>query len=310
MIAAHEEKSFVGWMRENSMMFTGDEYHFRLGVWLSNKRYVQQHNAGNSHFILAMNRLSHLTPSEYHSLLGYKNSGRNHKYSIINEKNAGSHPDSFDWRDHPGVIGPVKDQNDCGSCWAFSTIFGLESNWAVKHNAAYILSEQNLVDCCSSAAGCNGGFPADAWDWMIDEQGGKTMLEVDYPYTSQEGTCKWNKKKAAPPQVKGYVEVADCDENDLAEKIANLGPASIAIDASLYSFMMYQSGIYDDPKCSSMNLDHAVGCVGYGVENGAKYWIDRNSWGEMWGEKGYIRMARDKDNQCGVATEAFIAQVN
>jgi cathepsin L len=101
--------------------------------------------------------------------------------------------------------------------------------------------------------------------------------------------------------------VKEGSESDLQDKVANNGPVAIAIDASHNSFQLYSSGIYDERSCSATNLDHGVGAVGYGTDNGVDYWLVRNSWGTSWGEKGYIRMVRNKNNQCGEATMASVA---
>ncbi|EAY13303.1 Clan CA, family C1, cathepsin L-like cysteine peptidase [Trichomonas vaginalis G3] len=298
-IQSHEERSFLGWMRETGNIFTGDEYNFRFGVWLSNKRYVQEHNAANFGFTLAMNRLAHLTPTEYRSLLGYRSSKVERKVTKSNAVAA----DQIDWR-KKCVVNEVQNQGACGSCWAFSAIQAQESQYAIVFTQLWKLSEQNLVDCVKKCHGCNGGEMYMSYDYVIQNQKGKFMLETDYPYTARDGVCKFDASKAVS-QISRY-EWADLgNEDDLARKISSIGPASVGIDASLASFHLYSGGIYEDSACSMWSLDHGVGVVGYGSESGKNYWIVRNSWGSAWGEKGYIRIAKDKENMCGIATEAI-----
>ena len=297
----HEEKAFLQWMRQTNNLFTGDEYQTRFGIWLANKRLVQEHNK-KSTFKVAINNLAHLTPAEYQSLLGFKPelTGK-----VVKATKAGlKAPTSIDWREKK-VVNQVQDQGQCGSCWAFSAIQAQESAWAIKTGELLKLSEQNLVDCVNSCYGCNGGLMTNAYDYVIKYQDGYFMLEEDYRYSAVSGTCKFDRSKGVAP-IKSYIEIQSYSESDLADKVANYGPAAIAIDASNWSFQLYSSGIYDEPSCSAYNLDHGVGCVGYGTEGGVNYWIVRNSWGTSWGEKGYIRMVKDKNNQCGEATNAVV----
>ena len=300
MYHAHEEASFVQWMRESNNMFTGEEYKTRLGIWMTNKRLVQEHNKAKG-FLLSMNNLAHYTPAEYKAILGFKPNAAKRLAATPSNFKA---PESVDWR-QKGVVNNIKDQGQCGSCWTFSTIQAQESQWAIKHNKLYSLSEQNLVDCVTSCYGCNGGLMEPAYDYVIKHQGGKFMTEEDYPYTARDGKCKFDASKAVT-QVTGYITVQEGSESDLEAKVAQYGPAAIAIDASHYSFQLYSTGIYDESSCSPEGLDHAVGCVGYGTEAGVNYWIVRNSWGTSWGENGYIRMVKDKNNQCGEASAACI----
>ena len=300
-VQAHEQKAFLSWMRETGNMFTGEEYQTRLGIWLQNKRLVQEHNAANLGFTVALNKLAHLTPAEYKSLLGFRMNKAERKAATKTTTKAAT---SVDWRDK-GVVNAIKDQASCGSCWAFSTCQAQESIYAINYGKLQSLSEQNLVDCVTSCYGCNGGLMTSAYDYVVSRQSGKFMLEEDYPYTGVEGICQFDKSKGVT-KVTGYRTVIAGSESDLATKIAQYGPAAIAIDASHWSFQLYSSGIYNEPSCSSQYLDHAVGCVGYGKEGLLSYWIIRNSWGTSWGENGYIRMIKDMNNQCGEATEACI----
>jgi cathepsin L len=286
-------------MRETGNFFTGEEYQTRFGIWSTNKRIVQEHNAGKASFQLALNKLAHMTPSEYRSLLGFRMNAAERKAVPSNFK-----ADECDWR-QKGAVNPIQDQAQCGSCWAFSTIQAQESQFFITNGKLQKLSEQNLVDCVSTCYGCNGGLMDAAYTYVVKHQGGKFMLEEDYPYTAKDGNCKFDASKATS-MVVGYTNVVAGSETDLAAKVASMGPAAIAIDASHYSFQLYKSGIYDEASCSARNLDHGVGCVGYGSENGVNYWIVRNSWGESWGENGYIRMVKDKSNQCGEASMACI----
>jgi len=285
-------------MRETNQLFTGEEYQTRLGIWLSNKRLVQEHNAANKGFFLEVNKFAHLTPSEYQSMLGFRMNLAPEGKTIKTSANV----DAIDWREK-GAVNAIKDQAQCGSCWAFSTVQAMESVWAIKHNKLYRLSEQNLVDCVTSCYGCNGGLMTSSYTYVVSKQAGKWQLEEDYPYTAKAGSCKYDAARAPDPVCTGYVAIQRGSEADLAAKVT-LGPVCIAIDASHYSFQLYKSGIYDEKSCSSTSLDHGVGCVGFGSEGGVAYWIVRNSWGESWGENGYIRMIKDKSNQCGEATMA------
>ena len=305
LVQQHEQKAFLSWMRDTGNMFTGEEYQTRFGIWLQNKRLVQQHNAANLGFTVALNKLAHLTPAEYKSLLGFRMNKAERKAQELKGFKA---VDSIDWRDK-GVVNAIKDQASCGSCWAFSTCQAQESVYAINYGKLQSLSEQNLVDCVTTCEGCNGGLMTSAYDYVVSRQSGKFMLEEDYPYTGVDGTCKFDKSKGTS-KCTGYVEVKEYSETDLANKIASYGPAAIAIDASHWSFQLYSGGIYDESSCSSYNLDHGVGCVGYGSEGSKNYWIVRNSWGTSWGEDGYIRMIKDKNNQCGEASMACIPTVN
>jgi len=299
MFAKHEEQSFLNWMRESNQFFTGDEYQTRLGVFLANKRLVQQHNAADKGFKVAMNKFAAMTPSEYKALLGVK------QIHQVNNAVASSAPsnDSVDWR-KKGCVNAIKDQGQCGSCWAFSTVQASEGVYAAKNGKLYNLSEQNIVDCVDTCDGCNGGLPELAFEYVVKHQSGNIMSESDYPYVAYDQSCKFNANKAVKIGMKGHKMVKEGSESDLASKCASVGPIAVCIDASNWSFQLYSSGIYDEPACSTSSLDHAVGVVGYGAEGSKNYWIVRNSWGTSWGEEGYIRMSKDKKNQCGIATDA------
>lgn len=302
LILQHEEKSFVSWMRETNNVFTGDEYHFRLGIWLTNKRIVQDHNRANLGFTLALNHFAHLTRAEYESMLGFIPSN---KKTIAIGSNYKA-PESIDWREK-GVVNPIQSQGGCGSCWAFAGCFAQESQYAIVHGELQKLSEQNFVDCDEYCHGCNGGNPDLVFDYAIYNQKGKFMLESDYPYTSYEGKCQFNAAKGVS-NIKSYITCKWGNETDLALKVAQYGPATAAVNASPVTFLLYSGGIYDDPACSPTPLNHAVGVCGYGVEGEKKYWIIRSHSGEKWGEKGYMRLIKDAGNRCGVALSNYIPQ--
>lgn len=300
-----EECQFLQWMRLNNKLYTGEEYHFRLGIFISNLRYCREFNQRNGlTFRVGINIFSCYTPSEYKTLLGTEFLKRNIKYTKI--PNTKSAPDSFDWRDK-GVVNPIRNQGDCGSCWAFSTISTSESAYTITTGNLLHFSEQNLVDC-SPGFGCRSGWTYIAMDYILNSQNGTFNTEDQYPYTATDGQCSFDASKSVG-KVTEYVYAQKDDENDLKEKIASIGVASISIHSGNQAFMLYSGGILDDEDCTGdfARIDHAVAAVGYGSENGVDFWIVRNSWGESWGENGYVRMVRNKGNRCFIATQAFIA---
>jgi len=132
---------------------------------------------------------------------------------------------------------------------------------------------------------------------------GGSMTEADYPYTAMDGTCAFDKSKIAGT-LTSCNDVSSGDEDALKNAVNMIGPMSVAIDASHMSFQLYQSGIYYEEECSSQFLDHGVTAIGYGTDSGKDYWIVKNSWGTVWGDQGYIKMSRNRSNNCGIATQA------
>ena len=302
LVSQNEEKSFLSWMRKYNQVFVGDEYNLRLGIFLSNSRLVQKHNA-NSNFKLSLNHLSCLTNAEYRSLLGHISLTSSRK-SIIKELKNDDLPDSIDWREK-GIVNSIKDQGNCGSCWAFGTIQACESAYALVHNELLSCSEQNLIDCVWGCNGCYGGQESSALQYIVNIQWGALNLESEYVYTARQGICKFSYFTAVN-SIKSYASGKPGDEEYLKALCAQ-GVCDVAIDAGSSQFQLYSGGIYIDNSCSSLYLNHAVGLVGYGTEGTQDYWIVRNSWGPSWGEAGYIRMARNANNQCGIANEALQA---
>jgi cathepsin L len=168
------------------------------------------------------------------------------------------------------------------------------------------LSEQNLLDCDSYNSGCEGGSSTVAYHFVIEKQNGKFNLESDYPYTGGSGNCAFNAAKGVTQVNFVYTLPNTGNEGDLAGFVYSKGPVSCMVDASHTSFRLYSSGVYNEPACSTLQLTQPVCTVGYGADGTNAYWIVKNSWGTGWGEQGYIRMSRNRNNQCGIASETAI----
>jgi cathepsin L len=206
-------------------------------------------------------------------------------------------PASVDWRMVPGVLTPVKNQGQCGSCWAFSATECIESCYALAMNVtAPILSPQDIVSCtpnpqqCGGTGGC-GGATAELAFSFVSTTG--VYYNSQWPYTATTGTC--NPPSGEPAvTVSGYVKLIQNNYTDLITNVVNQ-PISVSVDASSWS--VYKSGVYTCPTPGgTLDIDHAVQLVGYGTDPTAgDYWIVRNSWGATWGEAGYIRLKRYSD---------------
>jgi len=212
-------------------------------------------------------------------------------------------------------VTPVKDQGQCGSCWAFSATEAVETAWFTAGKTLPVLSPQEIVDCDKTDGGCNGGDTPTAYEFVIKEGGLES--EASYPYTAKDGTCKFNTSKvvstissykwAIPPC--NTASTHNCDNQDeagLLDFVRTHGPVSICVDAE--PWQTYKSGVFSGSNClhGYYDLDHCVHLTGYGTENGVQYWLVKNSWGTSWGEAGYIKLAMGK-NVCGVADECTIA---
>merc|ERR1712126_370624 len=260
---------------------TEAEELLRKEIFLNNVQKVEEHNqkfeAGEVSFKLGVNQFSDLIESEYRaSQLGFKKSAA-HKSGASGMFVADAGVElatSVDWR-KKGAVTAVKNQGQCGSCWD------------------------------QGNQGCNGGLMDYAFDYIIAAPGLES--ESDYPYTSGGGhsghDCKFDKSKVKAT-ISSYVDVKRKDEDALKQAVATVGPISVAIDASHFSFQLYSGGVYYERSCSEDRLDHGVLVIGYGTEDGKDYWLVKNSWAASWGEEGYIKMARNKNNNCGIATQA------
>jgi len=292
-------------MKEHKRTYHHAEFNTRYAIFKDNYDYVEKNNAEENGMILSLNQFADLESSEFANLyLGYKASTQLNNTStepIISAKSA--LPESWNWVDHGAVTG-IKNQEQCGACWSFSTTGSTEGCHQISTGSLVSLSEQNLIDCSTSYGnkGCNGGAMVDAMQYIINNGGIDT--ESSYPYTAEDGTCQYNAANSAAT-LSSYVNVASGSESDLKQK-ASAGPVSVAIDASLKSFQLYKSGIYYEAKCSSTALDHGVLVVGWGKSSQGEYWIVKNSWGTSWGIEGYIWMARNRGNNCGIATAATL----
>jgi len=284
-----------------------EEEAARRAIFQANLAKIQKHNLeadlGLHTYTLGMNRFGDLTHEEFKQQMNGLKVSENvdfDRHTFLAPSNVVL-PDAVDWRKQ-GYVTPIKDQGQCGSCWAFSATGSLEGQHFAKLKKLVSLSEQNLADCSGKQGnlGCDGGLMDSAFQYIKANKGIDT--EESYPYEAKDGKCRF-KKADVGATCTGFVDIKAKNETDLQTAIATVGPISVAIDASQDSFQFYKSGVYNEPDCSSTELDHGVLAVGYDkTSDNKEYYIVKNSWGTSWGQKGYIWMTRNKKNQCGIAT--------
>jgi C1A family cysteine protease len=304
IVARHEE-----WMAKYGRVYNDDaEKAMRLEVFNANVAFIESVNSGTDKFWLEANQFADITEDEFKAkYTGYKapvggNMGKTTGFKYANVS-LDALPTSVDWRTKDAVT-PIKDQGQCGCCWAFSTVGSVEGIVKLSTGKLISLSEQELVDCDVDGMdqGCEGGLMDNAFEFIIDN-GGLTT-EGNYPYTGTDGSCNSNKESKSAASITGYEDVPANDEASLQKAVA-AQPVSIALDGGDNLFRFYKGGILSG-DCGT-ELDHGIVAVGYGVAgDGTKYWVMKNSWGTTWGEKGFIRMERDiADEQglCGLAMQ-------
>ena len=271
------------------------------GGYEDNLKFIEDHNTKNTSYEVGINEFMNRS---------YVNGSTNESshyiqtdHSMINVLSDKTVPKEIDWV-KKGAVSSVKNQLECGSCWAFSAVGAVEGSWSLKHHQLYNLSEQELVDCSSYLGnqGCNGGSMDNAFKYII--QNG-LCSNGSYPYNGVGDQCK-NQTCTKMVHIDKYYDVPPNNEKQLEKAVAKQ-PVSVAIQANQQSFQLYKKGIYSDPDCGDQ-LDHGVLVVGYGYDlfHGMKYWIVKNSWGKSWGENGYMRMVKgigDPKGQCGIAMD-------
>lgn len=285
---AEFQKEFGLWAKKHNKQYEVSEVFNRFNIFKQTWADVEKHNAGNHTWFKVINQFSDLTNEEF---LAQYTGFRGHPAATLETIEGDGKPQAaIDWR-QKGAVTPIKDQGQCGSCWAFSTTGAVEGAVAVATGKLTSLSEQELVDCAGQYGnqGCNGGLMDNAFKY-VQAKGGLCQ-ESAYPYTARDGSCNAGCSHVSP--IKGYSDISS--ESGLASAIQN-APVAIAVDAG--AFQSYGGGVLS--QCSGRSLDHGVLLVAY---DGSSTWTIKNSWGTGWGEQGYIRVPYGQDC-CGMADAA------
>jgi len=291
-----------------------EELETRFSIFRKNIIEILAHNADfTQNFTMAVNQFTDLTAEEFKLkyIGGVKQQVGSYGCKSFISSASGA-PESIDWRTK-GAVTSVKDQGQCGSCWTFSATGAVEGAWATSRGQLIDLSEQELVDCATGirygSHGCNGGQMEGAFKFISEN--GQCSL-TSYPYTSgvtkTSGTCQ----KCSPVvSISSCSNVKPNDQLSLKAAVAQQ-PVAIAIEADTRYFQSYSSGVLTSSTCGT-TLDHGVLIVGYGIENGIKYWLVKNSWSTSWGDNGYVKIQRsDSSNDpgiCGIAMDPSFPNV-
>jgi C1A family cysteine protease len=311
---SYYEARFYDWVQEHKPTIkTGSEFAHFLQNFANNDDMIESHNAKGLSFTLGHNKFSHMNHEEW---LAYVRLGldlsttEKAPFTHTAPKDVSALPSSVDWTTVTGIVTPVKDQGNCGSCWSFSATGALEGAYAQKYSQSSSwsgFSEQELVSCNTvTDHGCNGGLMDRAFSYV--ERNNGLCSEADYPYTSgttgQDGTCKESScTKDSKLNIASHTDVQTNSDNALMSALAQQ-PVSVAIQANQPVFQMYKSGVLTG-DCGA-NLDHGVLAVGYGTyTDGTDYYKVKNSWGPSWGMNGYVLLARGGNynngkGQCGI----------
>uniref|UniRef100_A0A8D2AZ04 Cathepsin L1-like n=1 Tax=Sciurus vulgaris TaxID=55149 RepID=A0A8D2AZ04_SCIVU len=305
------------WKAKHGKTYSKNEEGWRRAVWEKNLRMIEQHNGeysqGKHGFTMAMNAFGDMTNEEFGQVRNSFQYQKLREGQLFQEPLFGDVPDSVDWREE-GYVTPVKDQpRTPRPRWCLAVATGaLEGQMFRKTGVLVSLSEQNLLDCSrvQGNQGCHGGLMDSAFQYIKDNGG--LDSEESYPYEAQVGSCRYNPENSAANDT-GVMYIPK-HEAALKKAVATVGPISVSIDASLQSFQFYEKGIYYDAECKSHEPNHAVLVVGYGFEGtdpeSNKYWLVKNSWSTGWGIDGYMKMARDQNNLCGIASAACYPTVS
>jgi C1A family cysteine protease len=299
-----DQLHFQNWMGEHGRFYaTNEEFSQRLQIFKDNLAYIRMHNSQGHSYQLGINQFADLTNEEFKAkMLGgrpfsFPSKGR--EFADIDDSY--QLPASVDWRNQ-GAVTRVKNQGDCGSCWAFSATGAVEGLVAIKTGKLTALSEQQLIDCAGKKygnSGCDGGDMAYAFDYIRAVGGIESTYT--YPYTATQGKCKANSNKFVS-KIRDYVAVAPTTKAVMAA--AAQQPLAVAVNADTFQF--YSSGVFTGAGCTD-DLNHGVLLVGYNTtEDKQGYWIIKNTWGTGWGLGGYMWLANnssDVGGLCGVNEE-------
>lgn len=306
-----EWKQFSNFQERFSKRYeTFQELELRFEIFRENMRTIILHNLDSTqNYTMGINQFTDLTSGEFKEMYasGLKTEVGSYGCKSFSGS-ASSAPASVDWRSEQAVTS-VKDQGQCGSCWTFSATGAIEGAWAISTGQLIDLSEQEMVDCATGISygsrGCSGGQMQGAFKFVIAN--GQCSL-ASYPYTAKDGSCQ---KCSAVAQITSCSDVKPNDQISLKAAVAQQ-PVAVAIEADTRYFQSYSSGILTSTSCGT-TLDHGVLVVGYGEENGQKYWLVKNSWGTSWGDKGYVKIARSESTNdagiCGIAMDPSFPSV-
>jgi C1A family cysteine protease len=298
------DNEFAAWVTSNNKSYaTDEEYQYRLGVFSDNVDKIDRLNEeSNGGAVFAINKFADLTAEEFDGKYkGYKPAAWTVKRDM--ELPQVVAPGTFDW-EPTGKVTPVKNQEQCGSCWAFSVTENIESVYMIAKgltNANFKpLAPQQIVDCDKRDGGCNGGNPPTAYEYVIGAGGQDT--EATYPYHAVNQACQF-KEADVEAKISSWKYVGRGNEADMVTGVATVSPLSICVDAQAWQH--YSGGIMKAAQCGT-SLDHCVQIVAYDTTSATPYWNVRNSWGADWGEKGFIRLEYGTDT-CGCSKEPTTA---
>jgi len=309
IISVDVEEKFAEFEQKFGKVYTAEERKLRMKIFANNVAHIRMASRNEEDDSTAI--YSHLTPfadrstEEFSQFNGYRPELMQQDGPVVQAVHLSTTdlPTDFDWVEK-GAVNPVKNQQQCGSCWAFSTVANIEGAGFVENKKLISLSEQELVDCDNKADhGCQGGLPTNAFKTMISQKLG-LETEKDYPYKSANGQCQATASKEQV-FISGQTHIGS-DEDQIAAALVKYGPLSIGINAG--PMQWYGGGVANPWRflCNPKALDHGVAIVGFGVDGSKKYWKIRNSWGPHWGEKGYYRIIRGV-GKCGLNTDVNTA---